>query len=1014
MPQYKVVDGLQARADLNGHAVELRALVEKSGRHVVRTAEGELIKLKPQNLIAFADAAASDMRERGNAAFTSKRYHEAIEWYTAAAEREPCDSRPRANRAAAFLEVGDYEACEDDIEKALSLVKPDAEPKLWCRRAKAQAYAGKHAEALESFGKCEELDPFSAQLQVGLHDLVARGQMPECRCPLEPSELPSCRAVPSSACEFYTISNEDPKSALGGRFVEGKEQSDRVALTSSSRSIRIFFGGVGDGRHVLCTLLDLHRRLPSYAPPVELTLNDVKPQVLARDLLVLVLLQDLGSSLAGQATDAIEPGTPVALAALQLYFVYLGVFLPPEQHARLGATLHRLASSEAPPALVSCSKETWMVLRDVFHGWATSPLLTVSLVDSMYHVDPDRAASGQHMSMSRSELVEDYGAGSAAGAQVAAIEEERRGGFIEFIHQCDEATLMEFAHVPGTTAAEKRTAMLEMANSPEFAEIDRMSTHGDPRDLSAEYTREFFFWASSKLLPLPDEWRCAHGNESYGGADGVAYAQTHDRATKTQLARLRTNPGGWHPNATLVDVPYIGLECAGQPCPPQELYIDPFNTVRQLATGLGPLDGRSLFHSTISTFRPAALALADLSSRGQIRLSLEIGDAHAAVERVGESTPSLAFDRVYLSNVPDYTSMLNAFLYFVPVLRGGGSTSGDGEWPAVLEHELLLNTLLWTSLEQYIFSSTCLCPSDYWMLGVRLVSGDHMDQDGKPRWGLLDSGECKQRFIDAGRPTLESWLHRLLLACVLPPPRDARGRMRESCPLTLTTLFRAVERLKLRGCPTHWLIDFLNALLAGRLRMAAAPQAGSPSPLPACDPCLGRPPAKVDLGFCQLEARTLAAIWEARLRLPLTGAATANLLCKHTMRLIPSWLPMDRAGIVVAAPVVGLLIADPAVPHVATMLSQLEQLYASSGNTHASIRSSPRGTCHLLSVLHWDAATHEVSFYVPTKEISSFTASDSTWIALLIRTDSWTALTSRSAMAKDAAPAASTRIHELD
>ena len=131
---------------------------------------------------------------------------------------------------------------------------------------------------------------------------------------------------------------------------------------------------------------------------------------------------------------------------------------------------------------------------------------------------------------------------------------------------------------------------------------------------------------------------------------------------------------------------------------------------------------------------------------------------------------------------------------------------------------------------------------------------------------------------------------------------------------------------------------------------------------------------------------------------------------------------MDRAGIVVAVPVVGLLIADPTVPHVATLLGQLEQPFASHGNTQHLIRSSPRGSCHLLSVLHWDAITHEVSFYVPAQERASLTASGSPWIALLLRTDSWIALTSRSAMAtpKSAAPAASTGsggnsdIHELD
>ena len=78
----------------------------------------------------------------------------------------------------------------------------------------------------------------------------------------------------------------------------------------------------------------------------------------------------------------------------------------------------------------------------------------------------------------------------------------------------------------------------------------------------------------------------------------------------------------------------------------------------------------------------------------------------------------MRFDRIYLSNVPDYTSILNAFLYFAPALR-----SGDDGQPGVIEHELLLNTLMWTSLEHYVFSSAYLRPSDYWMLGLTHQSG---------------------------------------------------------------------------------------------------------------------------------------------------------------------------------------------------------------------------------------------------------------------------------------------------
>ena len=86
-----------------------------------------------------------------------------------------------------------------------------------------------------------------------------------------------------------------------------------------------------------------HQRLPKGAPPVDITLNDVKAEALARDLLVLTLLLELGEALpAGAALDPSEPRS--ASAALQVYYVYLGVFMPGRQQASLpAATRHALA-----------------------------------------------------------------------------------------------------------------------------------------------------------------------------------------------------------------------------------------------------------------------------------------------------------------------------------------------------------------------------------------------------------------------------------------------------------------------------------------------------------------------------------------------------------------------------------------------------------------------------------------------------------------------------------------------
>lgn len=73
---------------------------------------------------------------------------------------------------------------------------------------------------------------------------------------ISPTELSSCRPSPCGVSEFYVISNEDPLSALGGRIVEGEEQPDRVSLGERRSPVRVFFGGIGDGRHGLRTLID--------------------------------------------------------------------------------------------------------------------------------------------------------------------------------------------------------------------------------------------------------------------------------------------------------------------------------------------------------------------------------------------------------------------------------------------------------------------------------------------------------------------------------------------------------------------------------------------------------------------------------------------------------------------------------------------------------------------------------------------------------------------------------------
>ena len=90
------------------------------------------------------------------------------------------------------------------------------------------------------------------------------------------------------------------------------------------------------------------------------------------------------------------------------------------------------------------------------------------------------------------------------------------------------------------------------------------------------------------------------------------------------------------------------------------------------------------------------------------------------------------------------------------------------------------------------------------------------------------------------------------------------------------------------------------------------------------------------------------------------------------------------------------------MPQVASTLKSAEEFSpfrCNTGTCRTLACQSPRGTCHLLSVVEWDSQSHAMTCYLPVEEAQLLTGSDSTWKALLIRTDSWSAVTASAALA---------------
>ena len=145
----------------------------------------------------------------------------------------------------------------------------------------------------------------------------------------------------SSVCEYYSFGHDLACSALGpGDPVneEGDVCSPPIQLQELPKedlaNLAVLFGGVGDARHVFVTLVDAFRQWESLAGDkskqfhLHLTLNDINPTVLARDILMLEALQRLGNVV--DWNDCSNPQKKEAFQlATMLGYTFFGYVMPP-------------------------------------------------------------------------------------------------------------------------------------------------------------------------------------------------------------------------------------------------------------------------------------------------------------------------------------------------------------------------------------------------------------------------------------------------------------------------------------------------------------------------------------------------------------------------------------------------------------------------------------------------------------------------------------------------------------
>ena len=357
----------------------------------------------------------SDARNRGNAAYKAGKLLEAINLYGIAHEEDPTDSRPLANRSACWFERGAYDEAAMDSDRALSLVAEGERAKLLCRAGKAHLFAGHVDSAAACFSEAER----TGGLDEACTRFAAALQVVDAAASIGPCELPVCRPAPVTVLEYYASSNERARSAFGGRVTRDdsghhEEQKEDRLLLRGKQGVAAFFGGCGDGRHVMHTLMDAHEQLAQLSArerhdyKLALILNDHCPASLARVFVLLVLVEQFGAAayrqrvcIAEEDEDVARGGEPsqrmtqlakdVYARSWLLYYTQLGAFLPPALATALQEILATYSRGR-PPRWIRCDERTWQSVQQILDAWANTPL-TAKWMDRMYE-PPSMQASG--------------------------------------------------------------------------------------------------------------------------------------------------------------------------------------------------------------------------------------------------------------------------------------------------------------------------------------------------------------------------------------------------------------------------------------------------------------------------------------------------------------------------------------------------------------------------------------------------------------------------------------------
>ena len=282
------------------------------------------------------ESSSHDWKKLGNSYYRYCHFDKAFACYSEAIKLEPTNPLFLANRCACLLEQGQYTAAMEDASSALNQkeIEPDLKKRLLSRLIRAAYFSGNKSLAYKmlclyrdstnepALARIKRVLDYSLEANCidtlldvssgnGLHlfDLFPRFRAPRLNegfeyCPWGHGFSVSCLSghlVQQDVGLNRRIHREISNSTLRINLL-------RLSSWQLKNTLHFFMGGCGDVRSICLTLIDAYRQMTGPAKKEDrlriiehislyFVVNDVNPVVLARIVILLMVLNDLGNLL---------------------------------------------------------------------------------------------------------------------------------------------------------------------------------------------------------------------------------------------------------------------------------------------------------------------------------------------------------------------------------------------------------------------------------------------------------------------------------------------------------------------------------------------------------------------------------------------------------------------------------------------------------------------------------------------------------------------------------------------